>query len=340
MGDNSFEAGDQQGQPNNMATVAPSSEYNQQELSQSAQQAFSYQQQPNYVNPVGGNASQPSNTAYTLGPSDQDDNAKPEKRDKIIAYSVAGAAAVVLLIIATVVVFNAMKPNGAKSILSIINSVNGVAEVYKVKPSSDHYDQKTDWLHNDGTIAFFTETKKSPDKTLFKSVNNPTEGVNKYATVMRKLVVDKTLLSNKKLKTQVKVSEKMFVEFKKHVVATTKFFSLIKPFSGKMKQIESSGDKQSARARQMEDLMGKLAEACGKFKSMDKKFDDLAKSTCNNLYSSAALLAKPNITEVNLPEPLKKDFSAMSTYFNNTIGYRNRFVVSLMTLHAIVNKLK
>lgn len=341
MDDNSFGVGDQQGQPNNMATGTPGQEYSQQGPSQPAQQVFPYQQQPNYVNPAGGSVGQPNGAAYAPVPSNQDDeNAKLERRNKIIAYSVAGAAAVILLAIVAFVVLNAVKPSTHKHALAVLNKVSGVAEVHKVSPSSDHYDQKTDWLHSDSTRAFFMETKKSPDKTLFKSANSPAEGVNKYAATMRKLARDKSLMGDKKLRTQVKVSEKLFVEFKKRVAATTKFFALIKPFSDKMKQVESSSEKQPARTKQMEELMGKLAEACGKFKSLDRKFDDLAKSTCNNLHGSAAALVKPNAAETELPEPLKKDFSAMSTYFNNTVGYRNRFVMSLMTLHAAISKAK
>ncbi len=323
---------------------------------QSALQSAATSSAPSFTQPAAANsfnpvAAQPAVTpASSFGVVNGTEfagNASKPKSNKLITYSIAG---VVVVVLAVAGVFGAkwfLRAQAYSSAIAGIDSVKNVAEKKEVS-FSDNNSIISDEMRN-----FFTKTGDAPDKTLFKAVKTPAEGIAKYRATMKQIINNRSTFDNKIVAEKVDATKKVYEKFINHADAATKFFKILKKYEKDMKEfntngIDSNSPEYKKKMRKGLVLAKKLKAEMSSYESSDKEFNKLAKGTCDDMYSLVSTYAKEQPKGSSKQSNDISGFGAMfglimkldseqkqlDTYFGDVANFRNQFIDSLADLRS------
>lgn len=274
-------------------------------------------------------------------------NASKPKSNKLITYSIAG---VVVAVLAVAGVFGTkwfLRAQAYSSAIAGIDSVKNVAEKKEVN-FSDNNSMISDEMRN-----FFTKTGGAPDKTLFKAVKTPADGIAKYRAAMKQIINNRNTFDNKIVAEKVDTTKEAYEKFINHADAATKFFKILKKYEKDMKEFNTNGINSNSpeykkKMRKGLVLAKKLKAEMSRYDSSDKEFNKLAKGTCDDMYSLVSTLAKEQPKGSSKQPNDMSDFGAvfglimkldseqkqLDTYFGDTANLRNQFIDSLADLRS------
>lgn len=274
-------------------------------------------------------------------------NASKPRSNKLITYSIAG---VVIVVLAVAGVFGTkwfLRAQAYSSAIAGIDSVKNVAEKKEVS-FSDNNSIISDEMRN-----FFTKTGDAPDKTLFKAVKTPAEGIAKYRATMKQIIDNRSTFDNKIVAEKVDATKKVYEKFINHADAATKFFKILKKYEKDMKEfntngIDSNSPEYKKKMRKGLVLVKKLKAEMSSYESSDKEFNKLAKGTCDDMYSLVSMFAKEQPKGSSKQSNDISGFGAMfglimkldseqkqlDTYFGDVANLRNQFIDSLADLRS------
>ena len=274
-------------------------------------------------------------------------NASKPKSNKLITYSIAGVVVVVLAVAGVFGTKWFLRAQAYSSAIAGIDSVKNVAEKKEVN-FSDNNSIISDEMRN-----FFTKTGDAPDKTLFKAVKTPAEGIAKYRATMKQIINNRNTFDNKIVAEKVDATKEAYEKFINHADAATKFFKILKKYEKDMKEFNTNGINSNSpeykkKMRKGLVLAKKLKAEMGRYNSSDKEFNKLAKGTCDDMYSLVSTLAKEQPKGSSKPSNDMSDFGAvfglimkldseqkqLDTYFGDTANLRNQFIDSLADLRS------
>lgn len=323
---------------------------------QSALQSAATSSAPSFTQPADANsfnpvAAQPAVTPASsfgvVNGTEFASNASKPRSNKLITYSIAG---VVIVVLAVAGVFGTkwfLRVQAYSSAIAGIDSVKNVAEKKEVS-FSDNNSIISDEMRN-----FFTKTGDAPDKTLFKAVKTPAEGIAKYRATMKQIIDNRSTFDNKIVAEKVDATKKVYEKFINHADAATKFFKILKKYEKDMKEfntngIDSNSPEYKKKMRKGLVLVKKLKAEMSSYESSDKEFNKLAKGTCDDMYSLVSMFAKEQPKGSSKQSNDISGFGAMfglimkldseqkqlDTYFGDVANFRNQFIDSLADLRG------
>ena len=323
---------------------------------QSALQSAATSSAPSFTQPADANsfnpvAAQPAVTpASSFGVVNGTEfagNASKPKSNKLITYSIAGVVVVVLAVAGVFGTKWFLRAQAYSSAIAGIDSVKNVAEKKEVN-FSDNNSMESAEMRN-----FFTKTGDAPDKTLFKAVKTPAEGIAKYRTTMKQIINNRNTFDNKIVAEKVDATKEVYEKFINHADAATKFFKILKKYEKDMKEfntngIDSNSPEYKKKMRKGLVLVKKLKAEMSSYESSDKEFNKLAKGTCDDMYSLVSMFAKEQPKGSSKQSNDISGFGAMfglimkldseqkqlDTYFGDVANFRNQFIDSLADLRS------
>lgn len=270
-----------------------------------------------------------------------------KKPNKTIIYSAAAAAAVVLLVVGVFGIRMVLRAQAYSSSIAAIDSVKNVAKKKEVN-FSDNNSMTSDEMQN-----FFTKTGDAPDKTLFKAVKTPAEGIAKYRATMKQIINNRNTFDNKIVAEKVDATKEIYEKFINHADAATKFFKILNKYTKDMKEFNTNGINSNSPEykKKMQKglvLVKKLKAEMSSYESSDKEFNKLAKGTCDDMYSLVSTFAKEQPKGSSKQSDDMSDFGAvfglmmkldseskqLDAYFSDVANLRNQFIDSLADLRS------
>ena len=277
-------------------------------------------------------------------------NASKPKSNKLITYSIAGVVVVVLAVAGVFGTKWFLRAQAYSSAIAGIDSVKNVAEKKEVN-FSDNNSMESAEMRN-----FFTKTGDTPNKTLFKAVKTPAEGIAKYRATMKQIINNRNTFDNKIVAEKVDATKEVYEKFINHADAATKFFQILNKYEKGMndfKNFSEAGAKvdSSEYKKNMQktlDVVKKVRAELSSHKSSDKEFNKLAKDLGDDLYNLVSTLAKSQLYDSSKKSNDMSDFGAafglfikignelkqLDTYFGDTVNLRNQFIDSLADLRS------
>lgn len=270
-----------------------------------------------------------------------------KKPNKTIIYSAAAAAAVVLLVAGVFGVKAVLRAQAYSGAIAAIDSVKNVAKKKEVN-FSDNNSMTSDEMQN-----FFTKTGDAPDKTLFKAVKTPAEGIAKYRATMKQIINNRNTFDNKIVAEKVDATKEIYEKFINHADAATKFFKILNKYAKDMKEFNTNGINSNSPEykKKMQKglvLVKKLKAEMSSHKSSDKEFNKLANDLVDDLYNLVSTFAKEQPKGSSKQSDDMSDFGAvfglimkitdeskrLDTYFGDVSNLRNQFIDSLADLRS------
>lgn len=274
-------------------------------------------------------------------------NVSKPKSNKLITYSIAGVVVVVLAVAGVFGTKWFLRAQAYSSAIAGIDSVKNVAGKKEVN-FSDNNSMISDEMRN-----FFTKTGGAPDKTLFKAVKTPADGIAKYRATMKQIINSRNTFDNKIVAEKVDATKEVYEKFINHADAATKFFKILKKYEKDMKEFNTNGINSNSpeykkKMRKGLVLAKKLKAEMSRYDSSDKEFNKLAKGTCDDMYSLVSMFAKEQPKGSSKQSNDMSDFGAvfglimkldseqkqLDTYFGDTANLRNQFIDSLADLRS------
>ncbi len=274
-------------------------------------------------------------------------NASKPKSNKLITYSIAGVVVVVLAVAGVFGTKWFLRAQAYSSAIAGIDSVKNVAEKKEVNFSNNGAMESAEMRN------FFTKTGDTPNKTLFKAVKTPAEGIAKYRATMKQIIDNRSTFDNKIVAEKVDATKKVYEKFINHADAATKFFKILKKYEKDMKEFNTNGiDSNSPEYKKKMQkglvLVKKLKAEMSSYESSDKEFNKLAKGTCDDMYSLVSMFAKEQPKGSSKQSNDMSGFGAMfglimkldseqkqlDTYFGDVANLRNQFIDSLADLRS------
>ena len=274
-------------------------------------------------------------------------NASKPRSNKLITYSIAG---VVVVVLAVAGVFGSkwfLRAQAYSGAIAGIDSVKNVAEKKEVN-FSDNNSMESVEMRN-----FFTKTGGAPDKTLFKAVKTPAEGIAKYRATMKQIINNRNTFDNKIVAEKVDAIKEVYEKFINHADAATKFFHILSKHAKDIKDFSTTSIKSDSPEykKYMQKELGfvkKIRTEFGSQKSSDKEFNKLIKEMVDDMYNLVSALAKeqPNDSSKNsndmnafgavfgLMMKITNESKQLDTYFGDTVNLRNQFIDSLADLRS------
>ena len=261
-----------------------------------------------------------------------------KKPNKTIIYSAAGAAAVILLVAGVFGTKWFLRAQAYSSAIASIDSVKNVAKKRGAKSSNGV-------VRDVSMIDFFTRTGGAPNKTLFKEVKTPEEGLAKYDAVMKQLSNRRNAFGDKAVAEKIDSAKETYEKFRKHADSASKLFKIVDRYSGDIKRgldnayAFQNGNKESVKY--VADVIGKLNSDVSGFGSGDKDFDKTAKSLMsdlnkiiiemlNNVNAGGSPYGTPDVDVDKLINEVKY----LVNYFDETANLRDQFVSKLDDLRS------
>lgn len=270
-----------------------------------------------------------------------------KKPNKTIIYSAAAAAAVVLLVVGVFGIRMVLRAQAYSSSIAAIDSVKNVAKKKEVN-FSDNNSMTSDEMQD-----FFTKTGDAPDKTLFKAVKTPAEGIAKYRATMKQIINNRNTFDNKIVAEKVDATKEVYEKFINHADAATKFFKILNKYAKDMKEFNTNGINSNSPEykKKMQKglvLVKKLKAEMSSHKSSDKEFNKLANDLVDDLYNLVSTFAKEQPKGSSKQSDDMSDFGAvfglmmkitdeskrLDTYFGDVANLRNQFIDSLADLRS------
>ncbi len=270
-----------------------------------------------------------------------------KKPNKTIIYSAVAAAAVVLLVVGVFGIRMVLRAQAYSGAITAIDSVKNVAKKKEVN-FSDNNSMTSDEMQN-----FFTKTGDAPDKTLFKAVKTPAEGIAKYRATMKQIINNRNTFDNKIVAEKVDATKEVYEKFINHADAATKFFKILNKYAKDMKEFNTNGINSNSPEykKKMQKglvLVKKLKAEMSSHKSSDKEFNKLANDLVDDLYNLVSTFAKEQPKGSSKQSDDMSDFGAvfglmmkitdeskrLDTYFGDVANLRNQFIDSLADLRS------
>lgn len=323
---------------------------------QSALQSAATSSAPSFTPPAAANsfnpvAAQPAVTPASsfgvVNGTEFASNANKPKSNKLITYSIAGVVVVVLAVAGVFGTKWFLRAQAYSSAIAGIDSVKNIAEKKEVN-FSDNNSMESAEMRN-----FFTKTGDAPDKTLFKAVKTPAEGIAKYRTTMKQIINNRNTFDNKIVAEKVDATKEVYEKFINHADAATKFFHILSEHAKDIKYFSTtsikSGSPEYKKYIQKElGFVKKIRTEFGSQKSSDKEFNKLIKEMVDDTYNLVSALAKeqPNDSSKNsndmsdfgavfgLMMKITNESKQLDTYFGDTVNLRNQFIDSLADLRS------
>lgn len=259
--------------------------------------------------------------------------------NKLMLYLAVATTVVIVLVIGIVLAMGQLKGNSYKDAIAAIDSVKDIALKRNARPRNDSSGKGGDWINSDNGITFFTGTKLAPSETLFKSVSSPMNGIERYDAVINKLTNNGALRGDKKISDSLDELKKTYGNFRKHAIASNKFFTTYMPYSSGIKRMKEPNMQWSSdQLNEALSNINKANDEFKKFKSGDDDFDKLARSVIDdnktilvsfvknaNSKPSGGMMPDMNGTLTALTR-IDQESAQMDTYFNDTIDSRNKLV--------------
>ena len=269
-----------------------------------------------------------------------------KKPNKTIIYSAAAAAAVILLVTGVFGTKWFLRAQAYSGAIVAIDSVKNVAEKKDMKLREASINDNT-------TADFFIKTGGAPNKTLFKDVKTPAEGLVKYDAVMKQLSNRRNAFGDKTVAEKIDSTKETYEKFRNHADASSKFLKIVSKYSKGMKhEWGDSQEKDKKSTKQAIEAVNNLNKEMSTFKSSDKDFDKAAKGLISDLHKIVAAMVKNSGADGNLSTALKEgsagispslyeslarlgdEIKQMNDYFEETVSLRNQFVDSLADLRS------
>lgn len=274
-------------------------------------------------------------------------NASKPKSNKLITYSIAGVVVVVLAVAGVFGVKAVLRAQAYSGAIAAIDSVKNVAKKKEVN-FSDNNSMTSDEMQD-----FFTKTGDAPDKTLFKAVKTPAEGIAKYRATMKQIINNRNTFDNKIVAEKVDATKEVYEKFINHADAATKFFKILNKYTKDMKEFNTNGINSNSPEykKKMQKglvLVKKLKAEMSSHKSSDKEFNKLANDLVDDLYNLVSTFAKEQPKGSSKQSDDMSDFGAvfglmmkitdeskrLDTYFGDVANLRNQFIDSLADLRS------